>query len=57
MMNCPSCSAIMIWLNGSVLHDPPVKEYECRTCQLSVTSYPDGNYKAEPIQTEPHPKS
>lgn len=50
MMNCPSCGAIMMWLNGSVLHDPPVKEYKCRRCQLFVVKYPDGNYEAKPIE-------
>jgi hypothetical protein len=43
----------MVWLNGSVLHDPPVKEYECRICQLSVVKYPDGNYETKPIVQEP----
>jgi hypothetical protein len=43
---------MMVWLNGSVLHDPPVKEYECRICLLSVVKYPDGDYKTEPIQRE-----
>ncbi|MEW6605055.1 MAG: hypothetical protein AB1351_10285 [Thermoproteota archaeon] len=52
MMNCPSCGAIMVWLNGSVLHDPPVKEYECRRCQFFVIKYPDGNYDIKPIQPE-----
>ena len=53
MMNCPSCGAIMVWLNGSVLHDPPIKNYECRICQLSVIKYPDGNYEANPLEQEP----
>jgi hypothetical protein len=53
MMNCPSCGAMMVWLNGSVLHDPPVKEYECRRCQLFVVKYPDGSYEAKPIAQEP----
>ena len=53
MMNCPTCGAMMVWLNGSVLHDPPVKEYECRRCQLFVVKYPDGNYEAKPIAQQP----
>ena len=52
MMNCPNCGAIMVWLNGSVLHDLPVKHYECRTCQLFVVKYPDGNYEARSIEPE-----
>ncbi|HZB80260.1 MAG TPA: hypothetical protein VE264_03170 [Nitrososphaera sp.] len=52
MMNCPNCGAIMVWLNGSVLHDPPVKQYECRGCQLFVVKYQDGNYDVVPIDSE-----
>jgi predicted RNA-binding Zn-ribbon protein involved in translation (DUF1610 family) len=50
MMNCPNCGAIMIWLNGSVLHDPPVKQYECRDCRLFVVKYQDGNYEVVPVE-------
>lgn len=42
----------MIWLNGSVLHDTPVKQYECRTCQLFVVKYQDGNYDVVPVGSE-----
>jgi hypothetical protein len=52
MMNCPACGAVMVWLNGSVLHDPPVKHYECRNCQLFVVKYPDGNYDIKQIEPE-----
>ncbi|MDQ4014792.1 MAG: hypothetical protein M3136_03405 [Thermoproteota archaeon] len=52
MMNCPNCGAIMVWLNGSVLHDPPVKQYECRMCKLFVVKYQDGNYEVVPIEPE-----
>ncbi|MFL6371621.1 MAG: hypothetical protein ACJ70U_07610 [Nitrososphaera sp.] len=52
MMNCPNCGAIMVWLNGSVLHDPPVKQYECRGCQLFVVKYQDGNYEVVPVEQE-----
>ena len=54
-MNCPNCGAIMVWLNGSVLHDPPVKQYECRRCQIFLVKYADGNYEimsAEPEQQQ-----
>jgi hypothetical protein len=52
MMNCPNCGVIMVWIDGSVLHDPPVKHYECRACQLSVVKYSDGTYDVSPIQPE-----
>jgi hypothetical protein len=50
MMNCPSCGTIMVWLNGSVLHDPPVKTYECRVCQLTVVRQPDGEYDVKQLE-------
>ena len=49
MMNCPSCGTIMVWLNGSVLHDPPEKIYECRNCQLSVVKHSTGDYDMRPL--------
>ena len=50
MMNCPTCGAMMVWLNGSVLHDPPVKQYECRQCQITVVKFADGSYEANAIE-------
>jgi len=47
MMNCPACGAVMVWLNGSVLHDPPTKFYECRQCKIKVTKLPDGTIETE----------
>ena len=44
-MNCPVCGAIMIWLNGSISHDPPIKYYECRVCNINVTKQEDGSYE------------
>jgi hypothetical protein len=44
-MNCPVCGTIMIWLNGSISHDPPIKYYECRVCNINVTKQPDGSYE------------
>ena len=29
-MNCPLCGALMVWLNGSIMHDPPINYYQCR---------------------------
>jgi hypothetical protein len=40
----------MVWLNGSVLHDPPVKTYECRVCQLTVVRQPDGEYDVKQLE-------
>jgi hypothetical protein len=51
MMNCPSCGTVMVWLNGSVLHDPPVKQYECRICRLSVSKFADGEYDVKSIDS------
>jgi hypothetical protein len=42
----------MIWLNGSVLHDPPVKQYECRQCKLFVVRYEDGSYEYKNVEPE-----
>lgn len=42
----------MVWLNGSVLHDPPVNHYECRRCQIYVIKQHDGSYEMKAIQPE-----
>ena len=47
MMNCPSCGAVMVWLNGSVLHDPPVKFYQCRRCGINATKWADGTVETD----------
>jgi len=47
MMNCPSCGAIMVWLNGSVLHDPPTRFYQCRPCGIKVTKFADSSEETE----------
>ena len=39
----------MVWLNGSVLHDPPEKIYECRVCQISVIKHANGDYDVREI--------
>jgi len=44
-MNCPQCGALMVWLNGSVAHDPPTKYYSCRRCNIELTKYADGSYE------------
>jgi endogenous inhibitor of DNA gyrase (YacG/DUF329 family) len=43
-MNCPLCGALMVWINGSISHDPPVKYYECRYDNIRVTKYQDETY-------------
>jgi hypothetical protein len=35
----------MVWKNGSILHDPPIKRYECGYCEIIVTKYIDGSYE------------
>ena len=44
-MYCPNCGALMVWKNGSILHDPPTKRYECGYCEILVTKYVDGTYE------------
>jgi transposase-like protein len=51
-MGCPLCGSMMVWLNGSICHDPPVKQYECRNCNIRVIKQPDGKY--EIIQLKDH---
>jgi hypothetical protein len=43
-MKCPVCGNIMIWLNGSISHDPPIKYYSCRDCMIGVSKYSETNY-------------
>ncbi len=51
-MGCPLCGSMMVWLNGSISHDPPVKQYECRNSNIRVIKQPDGSY--EIIQLKDH---
>lgn len=44
-MYCPNCSALMVWKNGSILHEVPIKRYECGYCEIIVTKYMDGSYE------------
>lgn len=52
-MYCPNCGALMVWTNGSILHDPPTKRYECGYCEILVTKYLDGSTET----TRPEPTS
>lgn len=44
-MYCPNCGALMVWKNGSIMHDRPTKRYECGYCEIIVTKYSDGRYE------------
>ncbi len=46
-MNCPLCGALMVWLNGSVLHNPPTKYYQCKNDTVYVMEFEDGTYEIE----------
>jgi hypothetical protein len=43
-MKCPVCGNIMIWLNGSISHDPPIKYYSCREFMIGFSKYSETNY-------------
>ena len=45
-MYCPNCGSLMVWKNGSIMHDPPTKRYECGYCEIIVTRYVDGSYES-----------
>jgi hypothetical protein len=51
-MNCPLCGTMMVWLNGSICHDPPVKYYLCRICGIYVTKQLDNSYEFTEIKDE-----
>jgi transposase-like protein len=51
-MNCPLCGTMMVWLNGSISHDPPVKYYLCRICNVNVTKQLDGSYEVTKVKAE-----
>jgi len=44
-MNCPSCGTLMIWLNGSIVHQQQINYYECRNCKINVNTLSDGSYE------------
>jgi hypothetical protein len=43
---------MMVWLNGSISHDPPVKYYICRICNMYVTKQSDNSYEFAKIKDE-----
>ena len=42
-MACPMCNTLMVWLNGSICHDPLVKNYRCIICDVRVNKQSDGS--------------
>jgi len=44
-MNCPLCGTLMIWLNGSIMHDQQINYYECRNCKIKLNTLSDGSYE------------
>ena len=46
-MNCPLCGALMVWLNGSIMLDPPINYYQCRNHNIYVTKFQDGTYEIQ----------
>ena len=51
-MNCPLCGTLMVWLNGSISLDPPVKYYLCRICNVYVTKQLDNSYEVTKVKAE-----
>jgi hypothetical protein len=51
-MNCPLCGTLMVWLNGSISHDPPIKYYLCRNDNIYVTKQPDDSYEVTKVKSE-----
>ena len=51
-MNCPLCGTMMLWLNGSISHDPPVKYYLCRICNVNVTKQSDESYEVTKVKAD-----
>ena len=44
-MKCPSCGGLMIWLNGSISHDPPTKYYSCQPCKIGISKNSEEKYE------------
>ena len=44
-MNCPQCGALMVWLNGSIVHNHDIDYYECRNCKIKLNTLQDGSYE------------
>jgi hypothetical protein len=37
----------MVWLNGSIVHDPPINYYQCRNDNIYVRKFQDGTYEIQ----------
>ena len=51
-MKCPICGTLMVWLDGSISHDRPVKYYLCRNDNIYVTKLPDNSYEITKVESE-----
>ena len=51
-MNCPQCGTLMVWLNGSIVHDQGINYYECRNCKIKLNTLSDGTYEITQQETE-----
>jgi hypothetical protein len=50
--DCPFCGKLMVWLNGSVIHEISTKFYTCRACKISIIKYPDGSEELEQLKAQ-----
>jgi len=51
-MNCPQCGTLMVWLNGSIMHDQQINYYECRNCKIKLNTLSDGTYEITQQENE-----
>ena len=51
-MNCPQCGTLMVWLNGSIMHDQQINYYECRNCKIKLNTLSDGKYEITQQENE-----
>ena len=51
-MNCPQCGTLMIWLNGSIMHEQQINYYECRNCKIKLNTLSDGTYEITQEENE-----
>ena len=51
-MNCPQCGTLMVWLNGSIMHEQQINYYECRNCKIKLNTLSDGTYEITQQENE-----
>ena len=51
-MNCPQCGTLMIWLNGSIMHEQQINYYERRNCKIKLNTLSDGTYEITQEENE-----